>query len=132
MPQFGLQGGMQEWVFEYDFAKEGGAAGDITLRGAPIPVGGVIVGGYVDVITAVTATGSATVALKVTGTADILAATAKASLSLAALLIAVPDFATVGEAVRVASSAKPVVATIAVDDLLTGKFQVHLFGFVRQ
>jgi hypothetical protein len=132
MPQFGLENGMKSWKFEYDFAKDGGVVGDITLRGAPIPVGAVILGGYVDVETAVTSDGSATVALKVTGTADILAATAKASLSLAALLIAVPDFATVGDAVRVASSAKSVVASVAVADLTAGKFHVHLFGFVRQ
>lgn len=132
MPQFGLQGGMQEWVFEYDATKDALVQGDVTLRGAPIPVGAVIVGGYVDVIAAVTSDGSATVALKVTSTADILAATAKTSLSLAALLIAVPDFATVADAVRVASSPKSVVATIAAADLTAGKFQVHLFGFVRQ
>ncbi len=131
MPGFGLKNGMQSWKFEYDFAKEGGAIGDITLRGAPIPVGAVIVGGYVDVEAAVTSDLSATVALKVTGTADILAATAKASLSLGALIAAVPDFATVAEAVRVATSAKSVVATVAVGDLTAGKFHVHLFGFVR-
>ena len=131
MPKFGLENGMQSWRFEYDATKDAKAVGDVTLRGAPIPVGAVIVGGYVDVETAVTATGNATVALSVTGANDILAATAKASLSLNALIIAVPDFATVGEAVRVASSAKSVVAAIATDDLLTGKFHVHLFGFVR-
>jgi hypothetical protein len=33
--------------------------------------------------------------------------------------------------VRVATSAKNVVATVAVDTLTAGKFHVHLFGFVR-
>lgn len=131
MPQFGLEGGMKSWRFEYDFAKDGGAIGDITLRGAPISVGAVIIGGYVDVETALTSADAATVALKVTGAADILAATAIASLSLGALLIAKPDFATVGDAVRVATSAKSAVATVADFALTAGKLHVHLFGFVR-
>jgi len=131
MPKFGLENGMQQWRFEYDFAKDGGAVSAINLRGAPIPVGAVIVGGYVDVETAVTSDGSAEVALHVTGAGDILAATGKASFSLAALLIAVPDFATVADAVRVATAAKPVVATITVAALTAGKFHVVLFGWVR-
>jgi sugar/nucleoside kinase (ribokinase family) len=132
MPKFGLENKMQSWIFEYDFAKDGGAVGDITLRGTPLPVGAVVLGAYIDVRTAVTSGGLATVALKVTGAGDILAAAAIAGFAAGALLIGVPDFATVADAVRVATSAKSVVATVAVDTLLTGKFHVHLFGFVRQ
>ncbi|MEV7611318.1 hypothetical protein AB0N61_17670, partial [Microbacterium sp. NPDC089320] len=52
----------------YDFAVDGGAVGDIDLTKSPvIPAGAVILGGFVEVDTAVTSGGSATVAVKVEG-----------------------------------------------------------------
>jgi hypothetical protein len=59
---------------EYDFATDGGAVGSITLRsaggaslGAGVPAGSVITGGYVEVDTALTSGGSATVARRPRG-----------------------------------------------------------------
>lgn len=60
----------------YDFALNGGAVGDITLRGDTVPSGAVIVDALIQVNTAPTSAGAATIALKVEGAADINAAAA--------------------------------------------------------
>lgn len=68
---------------EYDFAVDGGAIGSITLRstaaaslGGGVPAGSVITGGYVEVDTALTSSGSATVAITLEGAGDLVAAAA--------------------------------------------------------
>lgn len=72
----------------YDFAVDGGAVGALTMRavtgdlaGNTVPSGAVILGGYIDVSTAV-ASATGTVALMLEGAGDILAATGQAGLTL--------------------------------------------------
>lgn len=64
----------------YSFASEGGAVGDIALRGDKVPSGAIVVDGYVDVTTAVTSGGAATVAVKLQAAADLNAADAIAAI----------------------------------------------------
>ena len=65
---------------KYDFAVDGGAQSTIAITaGTPIPSGSVIVGGYVDVTTALTSGGAATIACQVNAANDILTAVAVAS-----------------------------------------------------
>lgn len=126
--------------FLYDFSVLGGAIGTIGLldeQGATayLPVGSLILSAIVDVVTAVTSAGSATVALGCTSSSDLLAATAKASLGLG-LVAGVPVF-TAGTAVKVATGSavlqrrnfaatvQPVSAIVAVAALTAGKFYVH-------
>jgi hypothetical protein len=121
-----LENYKQVGMWEYDFAKDGGAVGDITLRGPKLPVGAIVTGeGWVKVYTAVTSDGAATVALKITTAEDVLAATGKASFTLNALLDAVPDEAA-ANAITVATAAKGVTATVATAALTAGKFVVIL------
>lgn len=58
----------------YSFATDGGAVGDITLRGDAIPSGAIIVDALLHVDTVPTSAGAATVAVKVESAADINAA----------------------------------------------------------
>lgn len=74
---------LKEATGEYDFAVDGGAASTITLRSAPgysvgndIPIGAIIVGGFVEVDTALTSGGAATVAVNSEGAGDLVAAAA--------------------------------------------------------
>lgn len=60
----------------YDFAVDGGAVGDIALRGDVLPSGAVIVDSLIRVETVLTSGGAATVAIKTEGTADVNAADA--------------------------------------------------------
>ncbi len=63
-------------LFRYSFATEGGAVGDITLRGTAIPSGAIIKDALILIDTPLTSGGSATVALKIQGAADVNAADA--------------------------------------------------------
>lgn len=60
----------------YSFAIDGGAISTITLRGAPIPQGAVVTGGYIDVLTVPTSGGAATISAGVEAAADLQAAAA--------------------------------------------------------
>ena len=134
---------MQQLVFMYDFSTQGGGQGEITLtdvngNAMSIPRGFVIFDGLVEVVTAVTSAGSATVAVGTAGTSDdpdgFLTATGKASWTLSALLTmdgALLDD-TDGQAVtrkKIVTTDDPVTMTIATADLTAGKFYVVLRGY---
>ncbi len=82
----------------YSFAVDGGAVSTITpVSTATIPANAIIVGATINSTTAVTSAGAATVSVGTSAgssTTSILGATAKASLSLGAILNGVPVFAT--------------------------------------
>lgn len=77
-------------VFEYDFALHGGAVSTITVGPKLLPAGAIVMDGVIHVKTAPTSGGSATVALHLLSSEDILAATAIASLTLNSLHDTVP------------------------------------------
>lgn len=121
----GLENNKRVAYFEYDYDKEGGAVGDITLdRGDKLPEGAIVTSGVVHSQTAVTSGGSATIALKLNSSGDVLAATAISNFTANALLDVVPD-GTASNMVRI-SSAKYLTMTIATAALTAGKFVVAL------
>lgn len=123
--------------FTYDFDVLGGAVGTVQLKddqGLPavLPAGAIIQRSYVDVVTAVTSGGAATVALRSVNAADILGATAIAGLVVGKVEgIQVGSMAT---AIKMPSTTpytgQAVSATIAVAALTAGKF--YLFVEVAQ
>lgn len=127
--KMGLEPRKYVWEFEYDFAKEGGAVGTINLRGGKVPVGGLVTDGKIFVETAMTSGGAATMSLGINSAVDILAATGKASFSLAALLDVVP-IRTAATSIRVITTAKLVYGTVATAALTAGKFRVMLEGYL--
>ena len=110
--------------YEYDFARDGGAISDITLSSDILPDDAIVLDGVIHVKTAVTSGGSATIALKVNSSEDILAATAIASFSAGALLDVVAD----GTATNMILTAakKNLTMTVATAALTAGRFVVHL------
>jgi hypothetical protein len=127
-PELGKEGkgagGLQAVRGAYDFAVDGGAVGAVDLtRDAQIPAGAVILGGFIDVSTAV-ASATGTVAIAAEGAADILAATGQAGLTLGRKSI-IPAF-TGASAVKT-TAARKLVATIATAVLTAGKFDVVIF-----
>lgn len=112
----------------YDFAVDGGAISTIALIGSTaIPAGAVILGGFVDVITAL-AGATATIALQVEAAGDIVATTAVASWTTGRKNI-LPAF--VAGSLTAANSVKTTVArdisaVIATAALTAGKFDVYL------
>lgn len=111
----------------YDFAEDGGAVGDIDLTGsAVIPKGAYIVGGWLEVDTVPTSGGAATVAVKVEGAGDIVAAAAisGAPWSSTGRKDVVPD--STGSTVVKTTAARKVQATVATAALTAGVFDVVL------
>jgi len=132
-----LRGSVVQKSWLYDFAELGGAIGAVTLT-APngdalqIPAKCIGVRGWVEVVTAVTSAGAATVAVGVTGTAAALrAATGKATLAANAVLAL--DGSQIHNGTEAAApvakrytAATSVTATVAVAALTAGKFYVHI------
>lgn len=125
MERRGLEPVKRVAYFEYDFARDGGAVGDIPLRGDALPAGAIVTDGKIHVHAAVTSTGDATVALNLLTAADILAATAKAALTANALLDVVP-VRTAATSIRNTVAGAGLTATVAVAALTAGKFIVAL------
>lgn len=103
----------------YDFATDGGAVSAITLRGDEIPASCVVIDARVDVTTAVTSGGAATVSLDLEAAADLRAA---ATLSTAPALSSTGVKALLNPVKTTAS--RDVVATIGTAALTAGAFSV--------
>lgn len=112
----------------WDFSVDGGAVGDIAIGSTgQIPAGAYIVGGYAQVDTAVTGGGSATLAIKVEGAGDIVAAAAVsgAPWSTTGFKDIVPD--STGSTVVVTTAARTITATVGTAALTAGVVDVVLF-----
>jgi hypothetical protein len=112
---------------EYDFAVDGGVAGDISL-GVTIPDNAIITGAFVEGITAVTSSGAATVAVKLQSAADVLGATGKAALTGTAV---VPGAAVMSAPFKL-TAARVVTITVGTAALTAGKFNVWIEYFVGE
>tara|TARA_Y100001963_G_scaffold148235_1_gene225779 strand:- start:697 stop:1212 length:516 start_codon:yes stop_codon:yes gene_type:complete len=112
---------------EYDFAVDGGVAGDISL-GVKIPDNAIVVGGFIEGITSVTSSGSATVAVKLQSAADVAGATGKAALTGTAV---VPCSAVLSAPFKLTAE-RTVTITVAVAALTAGKFNVWIEYFVGE
>lgn len=126
--------GLKEAKGEYDFAVDGGAVSTITLRSSGssdggIPAGSVIMGGYVEVDTAVTtASGNTgTVSVGSEAAADIVAAavTSGAPWSTTGRKSVIPVFT--GASSVKTTVARSIAITVAVAAITAGKFRVVLF-----
>lgn len=112
----------------FSFTTDGGAQGDIDLTStAQIPSGAYITHGFVEVDTVLTSGGAATVAVKVEGAGDIVAAAAVsgAPWSTTGRKSIVP-VATGATSVKT-TAARKIQATVATADLTAGAFDVVLF-----
>jgi hypothetical protein len=112
----------------YDFAVDGGAVGDIDLTlDAQIPANAIVLGGFVEVDTAPTSGGAGTVAVKVEGAADIVAAAAVsgAPWSTTGRKSVIPVFT--GTTTVKTTTARKIQATVATAALTAGVFDVVLF-----
>jgi len=111
----------------YDFAVDGGAVGDIDLTSlAQIPANAVVLGGFVEVDTAVVGSG-ASLAVKVEGAADIVgvAAVSGAPWSTAGRKSVIPVFT--GATTVKTTAARKIQATVSAAVLTAGAFDVVLF-----
>jgi len=126
-PEFGS---LQVAKAIYNFATDGGAASLITPRVTTgLPKNAIIVGGTVNSTTAFTSAGAATLSVGTSAgssATSILGVTAKGSLSLNAVINAVPTFA---GPVKL-SAAGNVTVTIGTTTATAGVVEITLFYFV--
>ena len=108
----------------YDFATDGGAVGDITLRGDTIPSGAICIDALIQVDTALTSSGAATVALKVEGTADVNAADAISGAPWSSTGAKRADALTATGAPVTTTAARSITATVGTAALTAGAFTV--------
>lgn len=113
----------------YDFAVDGGAIATITPANSPtLPLGAIILGGVVDILTTLTSGGSATIALGLGSGAQVAAlkgATAVATWAAGMTgIVLVPVF-TAATYVKVAA-ATALTLTVATAALTAGKFNVNV------
>lgn len=110
----------------YDFAVNGGAIAAIPLTGDQLPSGAIILGGLVEVVTPPTSGDAATLALKIEGADDLIAATVISGVpwSTGGLKSVVPVFT--GATAIKTTAVRSIVATPAVGTLTAGKFNVYL------
>lgn len=107
----------------YDFAIEGGVVGDITLRGDTIPSGAIITDALISVDTVLTSGGSATVAIKTEGAADVNSADAISGAPWSTTGAKRGDLTATTAPVRT-TAARPIVATVGTAALTAGVFKV--------
>lgn len=107
----------------YDFAVDGGAVGDITLRGDSVPSGAIITDALIHVDTVLTSGGAATVAIKTEGAADINAADAISGAPWSTTGAKRGDFTATTAPIKT-TAARAIVATVGTAALTAGKFSV--------
>ncbi len=107
----------------YSFALDGGATGDITLRGDSLPSGAIITDALIHVDTIPTSGGAATIAIKVEGAADINAADLISGAPWSTTGAKRADF-TNATAPFKTTAARNIVATVGAATLTAGKFSV--------
>lgn len=128
MQRRGLEPSKRVAYFEYDFARDGGAVGTISMRGDALPDDAVITNGKIQAPTAVTSGGSATVAIQLLTAGDVLAATGKASFTANAILDVVP-VGTAATAIRTTSAGLVPSVVVATAALTAGKIILALEYF---
>lgn len=120
--------GVKEAYGEYDFAVDGGAISTIVLRGdGSMPIGSIIMGGFIEVDTAVTSGGAATVAVNSEAAGDLQAAitVAGAPWSTTGRKAILPVW-TAASFVKLTANRSLAIA-IAAFALTAGKFRVVVF-----
>lgn len=110
----------------YEFALDGGAVGDIVLRGDSLPSGAIITDALIHVDTALTSGGAATVAIKTEGAADINAADAISGAPWSTTGAKRGDFTATTAPIKT-TAARNITATVATAALTAGKFSVLVF-----
>lgn len=115
----------------YDFAVEGGAVSDITLRGDTIPSGAIVTRVVIDVDTVPTSAGAATIALKAEGAADLQAADVISGFPWSSTGAKNGDAQfSVAANIPTTTAARSIVATVGTAALTAGVFSV-IVGYVE-
>ncbi len=118
----------------YLFETQGGHGTFALTSGTPIPAGAVAIGGYIHVTETVTGGAGATIALNLEGAADLAVASVLALWTAGEILTVLPaptsGSATDPDTSVVTTTSRDITATVAVNDLTDGAFDVVLFVII--
>lgn len=112
---------------QYDFSIHGGAVGSISLR-QKLPKSAILIHSVIEVLTAPTSGGSATIAVNTEAAGDVLTATAigSAPWSSTGLKTATPVIGTASGYIKTTAD-RDITITVATAALTAGKFNIFLF-----
>lgn len=129
MPMMEATARLKTWQGDYSFAVDGGAATTITLRSddGPLPIGAMVIGGYLEVLTILNSLGLATAAIQVEGANDTVAQAAYsgAPWSSTGRKDIVPD--ATGSTVLKLTAARSPALVVGTAALTAGIFKLVLF-----
>lgn len=122
--------GQTEWaVGLYDFATDGGAVGDITLRGDVIPAGAIITETLLHIDVAPTSGGAATLAVRAESAGDIAAAAAVSGAPWSTIGAKRGTLTATSTPVKTTVN-RPIIATVASAALTAGRIKVFI-GYIE-
>lgn len=123
----GLEPKKNVFLFEYDFARDGGAVGEHVLEGNPIGMERLLTNGKIEVKADLSSEGSATVALSVKAAGDVLAAAAFGGFTAGTIMDTALD-GTAATCIDNKVQGAKLVMTVAGAALTGGRFVVALEG----
>jgi hypothetical protein len=113
-------------VYTYNFATQGGAVGAITLQGPALPLGAVVDGGYIDVVTTL-AQAANTANLQLEAAGDLLAAV---QLNFTAPILKAIVPVSGAAAVKTTTATRVPVLNVTTTAVTAGKFYLVLYYVV--
>ncbi len=117
-------------ILDYDFARDGGALGDIALTGDTVPTGAYITDAQILTVTPLTSGGAATVAVTVEGAADVNAADVLGGAPWSAAGVYLGDKFGAPDAGVLTTADRTPKITIGVAGLTAGKFYLLLTYYI--
>lgn len=127
MPASALDDYVNMYVLSWDFARDGGAIGDIAFRGPQIPSGFRITSAFLETITGLTGGSNATIAIKLNAANDILSEVVLTNFAAAGVDPGIP-VGTAATAVK-ATANRTVYLTVGTAALTAGKMRVVFYGY---
>lgn len=127
MPAFALEQKVNKYTLEWDYARDGGAVGDIAFRGPQIPSGFRVTSAFVECLTSLTCGDDGTVSIKMNAGEDLLADSAYSGYTADTCTAGVPVM-TAASSVK-ATADRTVYLTVAGHALTAGKIRLVLYGY---
>jgi len=127
MPVGALSGCVDKYVQEWDFARDGGAVGDIAFRGPKIPNGFRITSTFIEVVTGMTAGSNGEIGITMNSTGDLKASAVVTGYASAGVVAGIP-VGTAATAVK-ATADRTIYLNVSVAAVTAGKLRLVHYGY---
>jgi hypothetical protein len=127
MPASALEGSVDKYVQEWDFARDGGAIGAIDFRGPKIPNGFRITSTFIEVLTGLTGGTNAEIAISMNTAGDLKASAVLTAYASAGVVAGIP-VGTAATAVK-ATANRTITLNVTVAALTAGKLRLVHYGY---